>query len=408
MKALVLSPVINKKRSNFVPLSMSCALMIISLLTVDLCHISLPSLIKTMNVSDGFLEIIIGLYFLSLALSQIVCGPLSDVFGRKPMAILSLILLGIGSGLATQAISPLHVVGSRIVTGFGAGGCTVLSKTILGDVYSTDNRLTRGFSILAMGAQVSPLLAPVFGGIIQEHYGWQGNFYTLGFIGIAFVGVLSCKFNETLQNQETSNIIQVISRYADLSQNRHFIGYTIISAVVYTYTISYYTMNPFIFQRGYGLSPLLNSFIYILYPIGLLMGALITKMVHNHLCPQAFLKFSLGALVGLPFFFSIIAQQGVNFIVAYTTLTAFFCGISVPLLMSSGMAPFRLQLGVTCALQGTLKMLGTGILLFSLLSFFPPTELGLLESYKTISLILLPCFLHLLSLPQPSSNKKET
>src|SRR3990167_4320966 len=350
----------------------SCLILVVGLFSMDMYNPSLPSMVAALGISQATAKGLAVAYLCGFGISQLFYGSLSDYYGRKPVILISILLAVCGNLLTSFASHGWELLLYRLITGIGAGGCPVISRAILRDTFSTKKSLANAFSIFAMSSQLSPGIAPVLGGVIQEHFSWRMNFVALSLITFAVFLILIISLPETHgKTSEKINMKSIRNYYFSLFRAHEFMLYGIISAVVFAYTIGYFTISPFVFQQEFGLSPSLNGLLYVFYSLGIVLGSYSNKKF-------LLKKFRQESLVLYCSLIMVIASCGLYIVgnvasslyafLIITSLIAISCGISAPLLISLAILKFEKMAGAASAVQGTIKMLGTAITLFLLRS----------------------------------------
>jgi EmrB/QacA subfamily drug resistance transporter len=130
-------------------------------------------------------------YLLMNAVTVLIYGKLSDLFGRKPVLFFGIILFLIGSILCGFATSMKSLIIFRLIQGFGAGAVTPIATTIVGDIYTTEERAkVQGYLASVWG--ISAVTGPAVGGLLVQYVSWKYVFWIniplgiLSLIGIGF------------------------------------------------------------------------------------------------------------------------------------------------------------------------------------------------------------------------------
>src|SRR5436190_23496375 len=147
---------------------------------------AMPGMIVSLGADASVVQLTLSLYLAGMAISQLVLGPLSDRFGRRPVMLAGLALTVVASfaALATTSIAGLIV--SRTVQAFGATAGIVIGRAVIRDLYERD-RAASMIGWVTMAMVIAPMLAPLLGGMLDTAFGWQAIF---AFIGLSAAAVL--------------------------------------------------------------------------------------------------------------------------------------------------------------------------------------------------------------------------
>ena len=145
---------------------------------------ALPALAVHFSQDISVAQLAISLYLVGLACSQLVVGPLSDKFGRRPVILAGLFLLVISNIGACLAVSLQQVIAARIVQALGAAAGLAVGRAMIRDLYDRD-RAASMIGIVVGSMMIAPMLGPFFGGVLETAYGWRAIFWFLG--AVSFV-----------------------------------------------------------------------------------------------------------------------------------------------------------------------------------------------------------------------------
>jgi DHA1 family bicyclomycin/chloramphenicol resistance-like MFS transporter len=143
---------------------------------------ALPGMVGRLATDTATMQLTISLYLLSLAGAQLVLGPLSDRFGRRPVALAGLALLVVASLAAIAAASIGALIAARIVQAFGAATGIVIGRAIIRDLYDRD-RAAGMIGLVTTAMVLAPMLAPMIGGVLDTAFGWQAIFLFIALYG---------------------------------------------------------------------------------------------------------------------------------------------------------------------------------------------------------------------------------
>lgn len=350
----------------------ACLVLIVGLLSIDLYNPSLPAMVVKLHISDAIAKSLVVSYLIGFAFSQLWYGPKSDQHGRKKILLVSLVLTILGNALTMFAHGGTDLLIYRFVTGLGAGGCPVISRALLRDSFPDKKALTHAFTIFAMSSQLSPAFAPMIGGFIEHYSSWQYNFLALSFITlVAFLFVWG-GLVETNKRLHTVNFNVLLSHFKQLLINPRFLVLGLLSGLIFSYTIGYYTINPFVLQGQFHLSASENGLVYVFYAVGIVLGSYATKRLNIHYKPELVLLVALFLLCALSVIMCIANYMWPNLVVVLLEafVMAILCGMSAPIILSLGLLPFPEIAGAASAMQGMLKMSTTALML-GVLSIYP-------------------------------------
>jgi DHA1 family bicyclomycin/chloramphenicol resistance-like MFS transporter len=128
-----------------------------------------------MGTNTGTVQLMLSLYLLSLATAQLLLGPLSDRFGRRPVVLAGLALSVVASLAALPAASIGALIATRIVQAIGASTGIVIGRAIIRDLYERD-RAAAMIGLVTTAMVIAPMVAPLIGGILDTAFGWEAIF----------------------------------------------------------------------------------------------------------------------------------------------------------------------------------------------------------------------------------------
>ncbi|MDB2374633.1 multidrug effflux MFS transporter [Psychrosphaera haliotis] len=179
--------------------------MILNLLPVDIYLPAVQLIATDLNTSVDNVQLGIFFYLISMGVGQLFLGALSDKYGRKPIALVSLFVYILASILATIATNLETLIASRLIQGIGACGCAVTALAVVRDLFDEDES-AKIYSILNGAQSIVPALAPLLGGLISVQLGWRYCFALLVVLGAMTFIFTKFKMGETNQSVKPQSL----------------------------------------------------------------------------------------------------------------------------------------------------------------------------------------------------------
>jgi DHA1 family bicyclomycin/chloramphenicol resistance-like MFS transporter len=146
--------------------------------TLNILVPALPALVNRLASDTGTVQLTLSLYLLSLAAAQLLLGPLSDRFGRRPVVLAGLALNVVASLAAIAASSIGALIGARVVQAVGASTGIVIGRAIIRDLYERD-RAAAMIGLVTTAMVIAPMISPLIGGILDTAFGWEAIFLAI-------------------------------------------------------------------------------------------------------------------------------------------------------------------------------------------------------------------------------------
>lgn len=214
---------------------------------------SLPSMTRFFHCSVPTVQLGLTMGMIGLGLGQVVMGPFSDKYGRKPVLGISIILFIIAAVASVFSPTIHFFLWCRLVQGIGASGGYFLARTIPADLYG-GRALAKTMAIIGAINGIAPASAPVIGGLLSQHLGWKSVFVALA--AYAFVLLLfSTRLKETLPaaDRAKGSVWHSFSNYRTLVSNGRFMTHVLLKGTALGVLFAYISSAPFIMQDHFGL-----------------------------------------------------------------------------------------------------------------------------------------------------------
>ncbi|MFN3278201.1 MULTISPECIES: multidrug effflux MFS transporter [Paracoccus] len=296
----------------------------VSALSMNVFLPSLPGMARDFGVEYGVMQLSVSAYIGASAVLQLLGGPLSDRFGRRPVVIWGLVgflLATIGTLLATTATTFLifRLLQSVITV------CMLVPRAVVRDLYDGD-RAASMLGYVTMGMAVVPMMAPVFGGVLDELFGWQANFVVMGLLGIAVLALAFRDMGETVRGGGMPLRAQMVN-YPILARSHRFWGYCAAATLSSGAFFAYLGGAPFVGDQVFGLTPAQVGYWFAAPSIGYILGNYLSArfspvlglnrmiLMGALVCAAALsvsLMLDLAGIVRPLFFFGAIALMGLG------------------------------------------------------------------------------------------------
>ncbi|MCB8821051.1 multidrug effflux MFS transporter [Microvirga rosea] len=207
---------------------------------------ALPNAARDLGASVTATQMTISLYIVGLAVGQLVYGPLSDCFGRRPILLGGLVLYTAG-GLAALVAPEVHIlIGARLIQALGGCSGLVLGRAMVRDTAGSEDAARR-LAFMNLMVTVGPGLAPLVGGALAATLGWRSIFIVLSALGVANLILTWRLLPETGRPSRTISVLSLGSDYKHLLCSPAFLGFSIGGGCATTSMYAFIAAAPFIF-----------------------------------------------------------------------------------------------------------------------------------------------------------------
>ncbi len=319
---------------------------------------SLPSIARHFGADYAVAGLAVSMYLAATAVFQLVFGPLSDRYGRRPALLWGFALMVAGSVMCLVAPSIEWFLAGRIVQGCGIVGL-VVSRAAIRDLYGqTDAASVIGY--VTMGMSIVPMVAPAVGGFLEEAFGWQASFWLM--VAAAVLGFTMCYADAGETNQHKSASIGAqFKGYPELVRSRRFWGYCGTMAFASGGFFAFLGGAPYVAETHLELKPSVYGLYFGITAFGYMTGNFITGRFAKSLGVATMLRLGNYAMLAGPTLSLLFHYLGVHHPAAYfcpLILLGVGNGMTLPS-ASAGMISVRPKLaGSAAGLGGSLQIGG--------------------------------------------------
>lgn len=387
-----------KFRLEFVALMAS--LMAIVALSIDALLPALPQISESLgieNINDN--QFLITMIFLGIGFGQLVFGPLSDSFGRKPIVFAGLFLFFVASMICLTSTSFEMMIFGRVLQGVGLASLRTMSISMVRDSYHGDY-MAKILSIVVMFFILVPVIAPSLGQLLLKFYDWKAIFYAnLGF-GFLVMIWFWLRQEETLPKTKriklTSHLfwdgVKEFFKYKDA------VAFTLISGFITGSYIVYLSTSQQIFEHQYDLA---NIFPYIFASLAISVGLatylnsrLVMQIGAERIVFIAAIGYTLISLLYVVLFWS-GQNPSIVVLIGFFALQFFAVGLLFGNLRALAMEPLGHIAGVGAALNGFISTIMAVPIANFIGSFVETSVLPLFIGFTVFGLLSVLVFLRL-------------
>jgi DHA1 family bicyclomycin/chloramphenicol resistance-like MFS transporter len=230
---------------------------------------SLPLMARHFGVPYPMMQLSVSLYLVATALLQLVIGPISDRFGRRPVMLFAAGLFTLATLGALMAPTFGMFLTCRLVQAVIASGF-VLSRAVVRDMVPQDQAASM-IGYVTMGMSVVPMFGPVIGGALDQAFGWQASFVMLALGGAGLFALVWADQGETARGRPSS-LAEQVAEYPHLLRSQRFWGYCLASATASGAFFAYLGGAPFVGMDSFGLDPATLGFYFGAPAVGYMIG----------------------------------------------------------------------------------------------------------------------------------------
>ncbi len=233
---------------------------------------SMPGLQASMGIDNATAQLTLTVYLAALAIGQLIVGPLSDRYGRRPVALVGIALFTFASFYCAIADSITELLIGRVLQAAGGTTGMALARAVVRDIH-TRNRAASVIGYVTTAMVTVPMLAPVFGAFLDEVAGWRAGFYFITGMGLFTFAIVWTQLSETNLNRVPEMNLGTIFRNAKrLLAEPAFLGYALNSAFGAGVFFAFLAGAPFVMAQTYGLPPSAFGFYFITVSFGYMFG----------------------------------------------------------------------------------------------------------------------------------------
>ncbi len=246
------------------------ALSSFTVLSTDLYLPALPGMTAYFGVPEYQTNLTLILFFVFYAVALLVWGPLSDRFGRRPVLLVGLICYAAAGALCALSSSIFQLMVFRVFQAIGAGAAGTVATAIVKDSYRGRRReVTLG--VIQSITVLTPLVAPIVGGLILRFTSWRGVFVVQGILGLAVLAG-AILYQETVGERLTGNPLASLLRLGTVLKSGSFALLLVNFSLLGMASMAFISSSSYIYEVTFGTSSQVYSYFFALFGAGIALG----------------------------------------------------------------------------------------------------------------------------------------
>ena len=336
------------------------AMLMMQPLSTDLYLASLPSLASGFNVPVATVQLTLSLFVIGFGSSQLIVGPLSDRYGRRPVLLGGLSVYVIASIVCGLSQSIDLLIAARFVQALGCCAAVMTARAIVRDAYAPEHSakvIARASTWLSM----APIIGPMLGSVLQVSFGWRAAFVVLGTFSAVLLTACALRLPETNEHKDpqATNLSGLIANYRRVLGSREFWSYVLPSSLSYGGIFMFISGSSFILIKVLGVPTQWFGVCFAFAVSGYMTGTLVCRRLLMSISPAQALRIGTTcAMAGGVFFLSAtllgLWHWSMVVLAMFITMTAH--GIIFPVTQAGAVSPFPKQAGTAAGLLGTMMM----------------------------------------------------
>ena len=332
--------------------------------TTDLYLPALPYITASFDTTVAHAQLTLSVMLLAFGASQLIWGPVSDRYGRRPVLLAGLGLYALSAIGAALAPAMEWLIGWRLIQGIALGAAVMCARALVRDLFDDPVQSARALSRGLSGLGVLACISAPLGALLTAYLGWQFTFVFLAAFSFAVLLLIAFRLEETLREPRTQSLRpgRLVHTWAGILTHHTFWSYALLQAATYGGLYVFLASSSFVFMDYLSLSATHYGIIMFSMSASYISGTL--------LCRRLLLRVSIQRTVVVGGAFALVGSSVMILLVVlgFTSLWALLLpfyvfmighGINQPCAQSGVMGPFPHAAGAASALSSLVMVLGS-------------------------------------------------
>lgn len=296
-------------------------------IAMDLYLPAFPQMMADLGTTAFGVQLSVTAFLVGGGVGQLIFGPLSDRWGRRPPLLLGAAVAFLACLLAALAPSVEVLVGARLLAGLSAAAGMVLSRAVVTDV-AEGRAAARALSVMMLIGGVAPVVAPPLGGLFADPLGWRGLLFVVAALaGLMFLAVLAwVPESHPAERRERHRELRAAGQASSLL-SRAYLGNTAAFGFAMAGFMGYITASSVVFQIVWGTDAATYGLVFGLGALVLMAGNAVSAALAERYPTETLLAGGLGLMLAGGVVFAGLVAFGVNSAWAVLPLFVAFFGL---------------------------------------------------------------------------------
>ncbi len=336
------------------------AMLMMQPLSTALYLASLPSLASVFNVPVATVQLTLSLFVIGFGSAQLLVGPLSDRFGRRPVLLTGLGLYVAASALCALSQSIELLIAARFLQALGCCAAVMIARAIVRDAYAPEHS-ARVIARASTWISLAPIIGPILGSWLQVTFGWRSAFVALGIFSAVVMAACLLRLPETNEhkNPDATNLRGLLANYKLVLGSREFWLHVMPASLSYGGIFLFISGSSFVLIKVLGVPTQWFGFCFGAGVSGYMTGTLVCRRLLKSISSEQALRIGTTVSLVAGVYFLAATLLGLwhwAMVVLAMFLAMVSHGINFPVTQSGAVAPFAKQAGTAAGLMGAVMM----------------------------------------------------